>query len=267
MDSDPPAEGPPPAPPPPPPPPAPFPPPPVPAPPPPGAVGIRWGFGDFVWVFLSQVAGVVLAVLVWRLPGLSSLSDDEAGAYLLFPSQYAAMALALVLVARKGRRSLRADFGFAVRVRDWTSFLAGMGWQIVMIVVLSPFVFLLDSDEPAQETLRVVQESPSRGAVVVLGVGAVIVAPLVEELLFRGLLFRALLRRRAPWIAVALSGTIFGMVHVFGATGLVSVATIAGLSGFGMVLALQAYRSRSLSRPILTHMGFNFAGFIVTLLA
>lgn len=42
----------------------------------------------------------------------------------------------------------------------------------------------------------------------------VVVAPLMEELLFRGLILRGLLGRFRPWVAVLLSAMLFGLMHV-----------------------------------------------------
>lgn len=203
---------------------------------------------------------------VWEIPGPDSLSEDEAGAFLLFPLQYGAMVGALAWITVKGRRSLRLDFGFEIRPRDALAVLAGLGWQLALVIVLVPFVLLLDTTEPSQETLRVLEDSQSAGVVAALAIGAVLVAPVVEEVLFRGLLLRALLRRLPPWVAVVVSGGVFGAVHLGGASGLLAVATVVGLTGFGMLLAVQALRTGSLSRPILTHVGFNLAGFLITLL-
>ncbi|HEV8475061.1 MAG TPA: CPBP family intramembrane glutamic endopeptidase, partial [Methylomirabilota bacterium] len=53
--------------------------------------------------------------------------------------------------------------------------------------------------------------------------GTVVFAPVLEEIVFRGLLF-ATLRRRLPWpVAAVLSAAIFAAAHGYGAAGFGSV--------------------------------------------
>jgi uncharacterized protein len=93
--------------------------------------------------------------------------------------------------------------------------------------------------------------------VIGLAVFAVLLAPVVEELVFRGLLLRALLRRMDVTGAVVVSSLAFALVHVIGDPSLGSLAVVPGLLGIGMVAAVLAVRSGSLSQPILLHVGFN----------
>jgi len=52
------------------------------------------------------------------------------------------------------------------------------------------------------------------GGTVQLVVGAVVIAPLTEELFFRGVLLQALCYHfRQAWLAVAVSAVVFGCVH------------------------------------------------------
>lgn len=234
------------------------------APPPPGMTRIRWGIGDIFWVLMAQLVGSVVGELIYRAVADVPLEEDlSSGAFfsVVLPAGAAATVAALFLVSRrKGRGSLRVDFGLEIRWRDWSAFLAGVGWQVVLIVVLVPFALLLEADEPAQELIEEIEET--RGALlwVAIVTQVVVIQPAIEEVIFRGMLLRSLLRRFRPATAIAASGLIFGGIHVTGTgVGLDALPTIVGLSTFGMVLAILAVRHRSLSRPILTHMGFNLA--------
>jgi len=166
----------------------------------------------------------------------------------------------LLISRRKGRGSLRADFGLEVKARDWTAVLMGLGWQIALIVLLLPFVLFLDSDEPAQEVVRQMDESHSLLTWAAIVLDVVILTPVIEEVMFRGILLGGLIRRVSPQAAIVVSGLIFGSIHLVGTDFAASaIPTVVGLSALGMVLAIQALRHSSLSRPILTHMGFNLA--------
>lgn len=223
---------------------------------------MRWGVGDLFWVLLAQFGGALVAELVYRAIADVPLDDElSTGAFFwaVLPVSAAASVGALLLISRrKGRGSLRADFGFVVRLRDWTAVLMGVGWQVVLIILLIPFVLLLDSDEPAQELVQEIEETRAALGWAAIVLQVVIIQPTIEEVMFRGILLRSLLRRVAPRNAIVISGLVFGAIHLAG-TGLTlaAVPTIVGLGAFGMVLAVLALRHESLSRPILAHVGFN----------
>jgi len=88
----------------------------------------------------------------------------------------------------------------------------------------------------------------------VIALTAVVVAPVVEELFFRGLLLRALQRRFSAPAAVAISGATFGAVHLLDPGAYVILPALVAL---GMLSGVFAVRTGNLSRSILLHAGFN----------
>lgn len=94
------------------------------------------------------------------------------------------------------------------------------------------------------------------GATALLGFTAA--AVVVEELIFRGVLFRLAERRLGTWVSLALTGLLFGAAHLFNpnATLWTSVA-IAVEAGFMLAAAYAA--TRNLWVPIGVHFGWNFA--------
>ena len=82
-------------------------------------------------------------------------------------------------------------------------------------------------------------------------------APIFEELVFRGLLLRALLARMGPNWAIAVSALTFGSVHFLGGNALGTLAVLPALVGIGAISGVLAVRSGELSQSILLHMGFN----------
>ncbi len=81
------------------------------------------------------------------------------------------------------------------------------------------------------------------------------VAPTVEELLFRGLIFRSLRSGFNVPIALILSAALFGIAHS-------SPIWIIYASFFGGVLAYVYEKYNSLTASVLFHFGFNLVGFI-----
>lgn len=80
-----------------------------------------------------------------------------------------------------------------------------------------------------------------------------VLAPISEEIFFRGLLFGGLRRRMGPYLAALISGTLFGMMHA--PTG---PSAVIPLIVFGIVLALVYERTGSLWPAIGLH-SFNNA--------
>ncbi len=224
--------------------------------------------------------GVPDALIAWLLGLLAALIGTEIALSVLAAtsgvpkrvSDYPVWVLLITLAAqeaasvgwlwsaslRKGLGTLPGDFGLRVRAADWRWLFAGMGLGLLTIVLLAPIAHF------QKETQGVVRQFQHASAIevplYVLGVG--LVAPIVEELLFRGVLLRALARRTTIAWAVFGSALTFAIVHP-----LLDFSAIAGVPAFfvlGIVSGYQAVRTGSLSRSILLHVGFN--AFTLTLL-
>jgi membrane protease YdiL (CAAX protease family) len=87
-----------------------------------------------------------------------------------------------------------------------------------------------------------------------------VVAPIAEEILFRGFLYRLLRKRLPVWAAVPVSALIFAVGH--GIPVLIPV-----LFYLGVVFALVVERTRSLGCSIALHAVHNAAAFVAMALA
>lgn len=228
---------------------------------------LRWGLPD---VLIAWLAGLLLVIVFTGIvtaasPTLSDrLTDDDVPAWYLLGAlvvQNVAIVLALAWISeRKGQRSLRRDFGVAWpfdrlsvgKVVAWLA--AGAGLSVVAAMLLRPIADLAGLDDSAQQVSRTVNEAGGVNLFLLL-LGVVVLAPVVEELLFRGALLRALQRRFTVPRAVFLSAAVFAAVHVVGDPG--SYAVVPGLLLLGLVSGWQAARTGDLSVSILLHMGFN----------
>jgi hypothetical protein len=83
-------------------------------------------------------------------------------------------------------------------------------------------------------------------------------AAVTEELLFRGVLFRIVEERTGTWIALLLTGVVFGLMHLLNPDaslwGAIAIAIEAGF-----MLAACYAATRNLWVPIGLHFGWNFA--------
>jgi uncharacterized protein len=93
---------------------------------------------------------------------------------------------------------------------------------------------------------------------------AILSAPIAEEVLFRGLVFRVLLERLAVWSALMMSALLFALIHL-PYWWLSGAASPAGLTlrlgtifAYGIFFALLYRWSGSLYAPIICHVLNNF---------
>lgn len=156
---------------------------------------------------------------------------------------------------------------------------AGVTWGIVGFLIAAPIVNTASlgaqvlyravegSDPPAiaHGTLQKFADDPHN--VYVLGqiILAVILAPIVEEYVYRGFVQSALLRWFGrPWIAVVLSSVVFTLMHALPGT---SVAWPALIPLFVLSLSMGAAfeKTRNLATPIIMHVLFNAANVLLVM--
>ncbi|MCO8303457.1 CPBP family intramembrane glutamic endopeptidase [Streptomyces sp. RKCA744] len=89
-------------------------------------------------------------------------------------------------------------------------------------------------------------------------VGFMTGAAVTEELMFRGLLFRLVERGLGTYIALVLSGAVFGAAHLLNKDATLLGAAAIAIEAGGMLAAAYA-ATRSLWLPIGLHFGWNFA--------
>jgi membrane protease YdiL (CAAX protease family) len=95
---------------------------------------------------------------------------------------------------------------------------------------------------------------------VILGVISLALAPLIEEIFFRGFVFGAFRGRYGLTAGVVISGLIFGAAHLGNAG---SVLIFLPISGVGMIFAWGYAYSGSLVPTMIAHFLFNLLVFSV----
>lgn len=91
----------------------------------------------------------------------------------------------------------------------------------------------------------------------------VIVAPITEELLFRGLILFPGNRLDTSWVRVIISSLLFGLIHILTD---VDVYTFYTYVGMGFIFTYAAKRTNSIEASIVYHMLNNLLGFFAILL-
>lgn len=221
--------------------------------------GVRWGLPDVALTWLAGLIGAIvlgaLAVAALDVPE-DDVADDVGVFLATIVGQTAVVVGVLALVSRsKGRGSLRRDFGLTIRLRDAGWLAVGVGLQIALGLALYPIAELSDRDD-SQTVVNLLEDASGPG-LVLFAAAVVVLAPLAEELLFRGALLRALTRRLTPAGAVFVSALVFALVHPLGDPEVGSVIVVPAILTLGVVSGYLAARSGDLSRSIMLHAGFN----------
>lgn len=101
-----------------------------------------------------------------------------------------------------------------------------------------------------QESVRAFQEANSMGIKLLMIIAAVIVAPIVEETVFRGFIYAVIKRYTDGYFAAITSSLIFAIVHLH-------VGSIVPLFCLALGLCLAYERTGSLLVPMWMHAFFN----------
>jgi uncharacterized protein len=128
----------------------------------------------------------------------------------------------------------------------------------VLLVVFNLMVLPL-RNLAGHENQDVVNQLEKAGGakLAVLALVAGLLAPVCEELMFRGLLQRALRRRLAPAPAIAITAAAFALAHPLLDWSLGTFAIVPALFALALVSGIAAEETGDLSVSILLHMGFN----------
>ncbi|WP_026482369.1 CPBP family intramembrane glutamic endopeptidase [Agromyces subbeticus] len=179
---------------------------------------------------------------------------------------YLAVWLPLVVVlwvadAVRGRRSRWRDFGFGI---TWIDLLWGAGAGLVARGIAS----LVELGATGRTSLDGGVLALPTGFALWFGVilAPVVLAPLVEETFYRGLLLRALARRTrgahvvALALAVVVCATVFALMHLAVSVGLSGTAawmTFTGALVLGLATGVLAATTGRLGSAIIAHVVFN----------
>lgn len=108
---------------------------------------------------------------------------------------------------------------------------------------------------PVQEEVQQAVRGAGVGPLLV-AFAVAILAPVGEELLFRGVLYQALAKHLPGWPAIGLSGLAFGITHL-------ETFVILLTFPLGMALAWMLRRHGTLVVPVVAHAVFNLIGVLV----
>lgn len=230
-------------------------------------VAILWVIIAFIgFNVVGAIVGIVAAIAV-----ADNLSDPQAlllslseNVDILFlantAGQILVMALGTLLAVRlsaiKGKR--QQFLRMVVTENTWKV----SGLSVVLIVVVFPtvtFLGWLNSFVPAPQAMVEMQESMAElitkflksDNALLLGFFHIGIVPAVcEEIMYRGYIQRSLEKSGGIWMAILVSGFIFGAYHL-------QITNILPLAFLGILLAYMTYVSQSIIPAMFAHLANN----------
>ena len=130
----------------------------------------------------------------------------------------------------------------------------------LLVMQLFYVLFLKEAvgEAPAQESIQQLRQNRSVGMIVTLLLSACIVAPILEEVLFRGFLYPVLKRFTPPLVAALIVSGIFAAVHS-------NLGGLVPLGVLSLMLILVYEITGTLWSAMLVHAGFNLCNIIMVL--
>jgi membrane protease YdiL (CAAX protease family) len=173
------------------------------------------------------------------------------------------IAVLLYLSRTRGTGSLATDFGLAIRLEYWWGLPAGAALQFAAAIVTAPLITLLfPNGAPEQEMITITETSRGAVQVVLLLLALVVLAPISEEMTFRGLLLSRTLRSMALWLAIITQAAVFALIHLADPS---AIAAVPGLFLIALVLGYAAIRTGDISLSLTLHAGVNLTAAVLLL--
>jgi uncharacterized protein len=224
------------------------------------------------WTWYEAVGVYVLALFVGgfaALPVFESIrSEDLAnvvasilvsaiilGALLLWLGRFHAGWRRVVGSPKRIWPELRAGLAFGLVLYPAIVFVVGVAFTLILQAVSGHAV-----DVPDQVGTRL-----SWIGIVLTVFYALVLAPVGEELFFRGILFRSIRDRHGFALGALASGLAFGLVHYVPAAWQNSILLMSVMVCTGIALAWLHDRRRNLLTNIVAHATFNVIGLLAIL--
>ncbi len=192
---------------------------------------------------------VILLMLISLLTPFLFAVEGELSLALAGVICYLLAASVLLLLARKNLADFQAIMGNTPSSSEVIKYGA-LGIPMVALSILTIYLFFYPLSYIAPEFVTSwLLEFPatfSRGEGMYI-LAMIILAPVVEEFVFRGFLLNNLTARFGTTTAIALSSCLFAILHT----------DILGSFLFAVLLSLVYIKTRSLYGPILIHMANN----------
>jgi uncharacterized protein len=236
---------------------------------------VPWNWGDLVLLVAIAISGTFLVSLLlikgFALAGISFRQVQDIASdrnLFLILNQALLSVVLLAYLATQMRHSFHAPFW---RTIGWRPLQTGQtpraaaylglifsGCMLAMLVSLSSAAFKSNTRMPIEQFFQ-----DRRSALLLMSLG-VLLAPVLEETIFRGYLYPVVARSFGVNAGIVVTGTLFGLLHASQLWG--GWAQIVLLVVVGIVFTYARARTHTVVASYVLHVSYNsflFLGFLV----
>lgn len=199
----------------------------------------------------------VLPYLLYRYRGVAVTQEilfaDKTFVFLFIlgwlPAHLLTLALIWAVATRLGKRSIKEVFGWS-----WSpnfGFWRSSALAVSMFILTMVLMGLLGGQKTELDRLL----ESSRAAAITVAIIAVATAPLVEELIYRGMLYSAFQKAIGQWASVGVVSAMFAGLHVVQYWP--NAGAISSITLLSVVLTLIRARTGRLLPCVVVHLVFN----------
>jgi len=220
-----------------------------------------------IFLLLQVVAGVMALGMAIGMDdsGRDPMALAKDPSFVAVPTILSLVASSLVMLGLLWLHLRKEDRAARIGLLRWSrvNLLQTIGLAIGLIAAGLAFNHLYATyiipDIKVQEALRKMFEALPDTPLntVMLFVAIAGIAPLLEEILFRGLVQNALAKQLPAWAAILGASAIFGAVHM-------DYHAFPALMAMGAVFGILYHKTRSLRVNIVAHMVNNAAALLLT---
>lgn len=225
-----------------------------------------WGYwATLGWTVLAFLAGqlIAFALLVWSRGELNSLLATPFDGRMISIFILAAnpITIAVIALAVRLARADQAQY-LGLKWPQWRYVVLGAVLLLVLIAAFDAVLYFSGRDLVTPFQLQSYSTAAAAGWLPVMLIGAIVVAPAGEEVMFRGFLFRGWARsQRSAWPAIVVISLLWAGLHVqYDWTGILQIFIV------GLFLGFMRHRSGSTLLTFLLHALFNLEGTMETVL-
>ena len=220
--------------------------------------GPIWGYPDLALFLSAVLPSLALAALLLRSARIFApvfFGSDAARTLVFQAFMYVFLVGALYLV---------------IALRYGEPFLPSLGWTFpiphaflvlaagpVLTIALSALGVLLRAPLDSSQIEVLIKSRASLAAIILFGV---VLAPIFEEMLFRGFLLPLLVRSLGPWLGILLTAVPFALLH--GAQNHWAWQPVLLIGIAGIAFGLVRHKTGSTTAAFLMHSAYNATGFL-----
>ena len=202
--------------------------------------------------FVIYFAVIYIAMAIFNAAGVASLDAAMGNSFALIVIIALLISFAVNFYLYRKDRVTPDDYLIKNPIHLLWIFLIG----VLMSHGLSILLTILPLDN-LPGNYEAVEEELFGASWILVVIRAVIVTPIVEELVFRGLVFRRLREYTNFWVATLVSSALFGIYHMNLIQGIYAFL-------FGIIICILYDRYHHLLAAILVHFGANLLSVILT---